>query len=128
MRHIDEPGLSQSFFSQANKGPLKKILVVDDWGFNIMALKIILRIDCGIDPELQIDSANDGRQALSMVKSNVRENMMERCDYEFILMDCNMPKMDGYQATSAIRHFLHVSGLPQPIISAVTGHSESSYV
>jgi CheY-like chemotaxis protein len=39
-------------------------------------------------------------------------------------MDCNMPIMDGYDATKEIRKFIHNAELPQPIISAVTGHSE----
>mmetsp|Transcript_12848 Transcript_12848/g.21737 ORF Transcript_12848/g.21737 Transcript_12848/m.21737 type:complete len:81 (-) Transcript_12848:32-274(-) len=43
-------------------------------------------------------------------------------------MDCNMPGMDGYDATTQIRQFLFDSGLKQPIISAVTGHSENSYI
>jgi CheY-like chemotaxis protein len=43
-------------------------------------------------------------------------------------MDCNMPVMDGYEATSKIRAFIHNFGLAQPIISAVTGHTEQLYV
>ena len=40
--------------------------------------------------------------------------------YEYILMDCNMPIMDGYESTMQIRTFLDEVGLAQPIISAVT--------
>jgi CheY-like chemotaxis protein len=43
-------------------------------------------------------------------------------------MDCNMPLMDGYESTSSIRSLLHSFGLAQPIISAVTGHTEQPYV
>ena len=43
-------------------------------------------------------------------------------------MDCNMPVMDGYESTQQIRAFIEEMNLPQPIISAVTGHSEQSYV
>ena len=43
-------------------------------------------------------------------------------------MDCNMPFMDGYEATQKIREFLHQSKLKQPIITAVTGHTELPFI
>ncbi len=43
-------------------------------------------------------------------------------------MDCNMPFMSGYEACTVIRQYLYDMGLDQPVISAVTGHSEQSYV
>ena len=43
-------------------------------------------------------------------------------------MDCQMPFMDGYEATDKIREFIHSQGAPQPIISAVTGHTEQAYI
>mmetsp|Transcript_9107 Transcript_9107/g.15361 ORF Transcript_9107/g.15361 Transcript_9107/m.15361 type:complete len:101 (-) Transcript_9107:19-321(-) len=63
-----------------------------------------------------------------MVIQNVIENNGQKCDYQLILMDCNMPIMDGYDATTKIRQYIYEQGLAQPIISAVTGHSEQSYV
>lgn len=43
-------------------------------------------------------------------------------------MDCNMPVMDGYTATNQIRDYLYTKDLIQPIIIAVTGHVEQSYI
>ena len=37
-----------------------------------------------------------------------------------------MPFVDGYEATSAIREYLHQQGLAQPIITAVTGHVDDN--
>ena len=44
--------------------------------------------------------------------------------YELILMDCNMPFLDGYEATGQIRQFLYLKQQRQPIIVACTGHTE----
>lgn len=48
--------------------------------------------------------------------------------YDLILMDCNMPVMDGCTATQQIREYLYLKELPQPIIIAVTGHVEASFI
>ena len=74
------------------------------------------------------DIAYNGRQALEAVKKNVEENRNLFCDYNLILIDCNMPFMDGYDATTAIRDYLYKMELEQPIITAVTGHVDDNSV
>ena len=43
-------------------------------------------------------------------------------------MDCNMPILDGYEATKQIRSCIHSSGLLQPVVVAITGHTEDSFM
>jgi CheY-like chemotaxis protein len=46
----------------------------------------------------------NGLEAVEIITNNVIEkNKGEKCDYDLILMDCNMPFMDGYDATQQIR-------------------------
>ena len=89
-----------------------RILIVDDQEYNIQAIKIILQYSLGLNTEDLIDKANDGLQALELVKKNLEENSNSRCDYTLILMDCNMPFMDGYEATSQIRQAISQAELP----------------
>ena len=70
----------------------------------------------------------NGEEAFQMVKRNVEENNGDLCIYELILMDCNMPVMDGYESSLKIRSYLQSFSLPQPIIIAVTGHTGDSFL
>lgn len=67
----------------------KKILLVEDNALNREIALEFLK-----DTFAQIECAQDGRQAVEMVKHNA---------YDLILMDIQMPVMDGYAASRAIR-------------------------
>jgi len=59
--------------------------------------------------------------------------MDENDPYRFslILMDCNMPFLDGYEAVKRIRRIYINMDIPkdyQPKIIAITGHVENEYV
>ena len=84
-----------------------RVLVVEDNAVNqSVAAKMLERIGC------QVSIAGDGRKALDMVS---------RFQYDLVFMDCQMPEMDGYEATAHIRKeekgFSHI-----PIV-AMTAHA-----
>jgi CheY-like chemotaxis protein len=70
-------------------GNRRILLVEDDWVNQEVSLEL-LREELG----LQVDLAVDGAEALSMASQTV---------YDLILMDIQMPVMDGLSATRAIR-------------------------
>lgn len=62
-----------------------------------------------------VDVAADGREALDAV---------ERGGVDLVLMDCQMPIMDGYKATELIREFERKSGTRVPIIALSANASQ----
>ena len=44
-------------------------------------------------------------------------------NYKLILMDCNMPVMDGFESSVQIRKFIADKGARQPLIVALTAYN-----
>lgn len=70
----------------------KRVLLVDDNELNREILKEIL-VDCG----LTVEEASNGSEAVADVQDK------EPSYYHFVLMDIEMPVMDGYEAAMKIR-------------------------
>lgn len=75
-----------------------EVLLVEDNKINQMLASAVLE-NFGV----KVTTADDGLQGFEMAKSG---------DYNLILMDVQMPVMNGYEATTAIRH----AGIKVPII------------
>jgi signal transduction histidine kinase/CHASE3 domain sensor protein/FixJ family two-component response regulator len=70
----------------------KKILIVEDNPVNIKFIFALFE-----EYDLTADLAENGKIAVDMVKSK---------NYDLVLMDLEMPVMNGYEATNVIRHEL----------------------
>ena len=100
--------LTQPTNTQANIPQLSKysVLLVEDNTLNQQVAKAFLA-----DTQIQIDCAENGVEAIDKIKNNA---------YDIILMDIQMPLMDGLTATSVIRKELLLTELP---IIAMTAHA-----
>jgi CheY-like chemotaxis protein len=54
-----------------NQRENRKILIVDDQGFNINALTIILKYVVGLDTDLYIESVLSGQDALQKISDDI---------------------------------------------------------
>ncbi|TNV84152.1 hypothetical protein FGO68_gene1404 [Halteria grandinella] len=88
----------------------REILVVDDNVFNLMTVQWLLKQE-GLG--MESDQALNGSQAVDKVRHRATERAQKPCtcgreapSYRLILMDCNMPVMDGLRATQEIRRLM----------------------
>jgi signal transduction histidine kinase len=91
------------------EGPLQgRVLLVEDNKVNqLVASKMLAAMG------LTVDLAENGEKALAALAEK---------DYDLVLMDCQMPVLDGYQATRAFRSQVPPGAKRLPII-AMTAHA-----
>ncbi len=88
-----------------------RVLVVEDNATNQQVLNAVLS-SLGV----QVTLASNGQEAVELVQNR---------DFDLVLMDCQMPVMDGFQATAAIRRLPLGRGERLPI-AAVTANALQS--
>ncbi|KAM7470023.1 hypothetical protein LguiA_008206 [Lonicera macranthoides] len=100
------------------KKPLKekKVLVVEDG----VALRK-LAFTCLSKIGATVDVCENGKEAFDKVckalKDQIEEGSSMSLPYDYIFMDCQMPVMDGYEATRMIRMHEKAYGIHIPIIA-----------
>ena len=87
-------------------GGVRRILLADDNAINReVACELLASVG------LRVDAVDDGQQAVSLARQNA---------YDLILMDMQMPVLDGLQATREIRRLPGYAAVP---IVAMTGNA-----
>ena len=74
-----------------------QILIVDDNMFNLIPLELLLSQRF----KQSVDKAFNGQEAVNMFSKNLTKSCCN-VKYKLVLMDLNMPIMDGYDATVQI--------------------------
>lgn len=83
---------------------MSKVLVVDDERLIVKGIKFSLEQD-----DMEVDCAYDGEEALEAAK---------KTEYDVILLDVMLPKMDGFEVCKSIREF---SNMPIIMLTAKDG-------
>ncbi|GMI79384.1 CYTOKININ-INDEPENDENT 1 [Hibiscus trionum] len=97
----------------------KRILVVED---NLVSRLILVAILAKHGAEVEV--CTNGKEAFDEVCKILKEKKEHNFDaqhYDCIIMDCQMPVMDGYEATKLIRMVEKSYGVHIPVI-ALTAH------
>jgi signal transduction histidine kinase len=83
--------------------PPSDVLVVEDNAVNQLVVANMLQ-----NLGLRVRTANNGREALELLEDH---------HFDVVLMDCQMPEMDGYQTTAHIRRHRRAELAAIPIIA-----------
>ncbi len=73
---------------------MSKVLVVDDEKLIVKGIKFSLEGD-----GMEVECAYDGEEALAKIKEN---------DFDIVLLDVMLPKLDGFEVCKAVREFSNV--------------------
>jgi len=98
----------ETFFEKTDLNDLRVLVVEDNIVNQKLAQKLLERLGCSASV------VPNGRAAIEML-------FKDEDAFDIVLMDCQMPDMDGYEATQFIREREAISGGRIPII-ALTAH------
>ncbi len=89
-----------------------RVLLVDDSDINLQVAGRLLELEGAL-----VQPARDGAEALRWVQ--------QRADFDIVLMDVQMPVMDGLEATRRIRAMPERAGLP--VVALTAGNTDTEH-
>ena len=97
--------------TDTDTGPARplKILLAEDAEDNALLIRTYLK-----QTAHALETVENGREALERFRADA---------FDLVLMDVQMPIMDGYEATRAIRHWEHEQGKARTPVLALTAHA-----
>lgn len=111
MQKVTTTNLVQPSYSNLNNTPLvqrnrsaKRILVVEDNPTNQLVIQALLK-----KMDYRCEIVNNGQEAVDLFKSGY--------SFDLVFMDCQMPVLNGYEATRAIRELEKSASKHTPIIA-----------
>lgn len=112
------PNLKLNFKTPSMSSAKKNILIVDDDQINIMVLSKFIETfrDC------EFSVAFNGKEAIDIVLKNAKKEVF----FDLIFMDCNMPIMDGFEATSTLLKMVSSKEIPTLNIIASTANTSQA--
>ena len=98
------------------KGSPKHILLVDDTIYNLIILEKYIE---SINGNCNVEKAFHGKQAIDIIKTS-------NSKFDLILMDCNMPVLDGYQTAKILKKMMQDKEIDNSPIIAVSAYNKES--
>lgn len=92
--------------------PEQSVLIVDDTPENLVALEVVLE-----DIECRLETANSGNEALGKLLKE---------DFALVLLDVQMPGMDGFEVAEIMRSNKRTANIPIIFVTAIS--KEDRYV
>lgn len=108
------PGNLEPVVPEHQEFPDLHILLVEDNAVNQMVVRALLK-----KLDVRVSLASGGEEALNRLYTGER--------FDLILMDCEMPGLDGYETTRRIRRWEEELAYPRTPVIALTAHALSEH-
>jgi len=112
-----EDGITTRRLGEKKRCECPEILVVDDNPFNLMVIKSLISSKL----EVKCDQSLHGKQGLDKVL--FAENRDCCGQYKLVLLDLDMPVMNGYETAEALKHLMKEDKISKLMIVALTAYA-----